>query len=86
MTSERCFHYRREILDQLWVHGVHPSERTPPAVVHELVSDLYRYELRRLRDRLLKKEFPKPEYYGRVVELRKRYWLVSMKPEEWLGT
>jgi hypothetical protein len=86
LTAEPSFHYRADVLDQLWLHGVHPGERTPPAVAHELVSDLYRYELRRLRDRLLKKEFPKPEYYGRVVELRKRYWLISMKPEEWLVT
>jgi hypothetical protein len=71
-------------MEQLARHGIQPTERTPPALVHEFVSDLYRYELRRLRDRLMKKEFPKPEYYGRVVELRKRYWLISTPPGEWL--
>jgi hypothetical protein len=78
------FRYRAEVLDQLWGHGVQPTDRTPPERVHEFVSDLYRYELRRLRNRLVSKEFPKPEYYGRVVDLRKRYPLISVRPDEWL--
>ena len=86
MPREGPFHYREDVLHQLWQHGVHPTERTHPARVHEFVSDLYRYELRRLRDRLVRKEFPKPEYYGRVVELRKRYFLISISAEEWLRT
>jgi hypothetical protein len=52
--------------------------------VHELVSDLYRFELRRLRDCLVRKEIPKTGYYDRVVELRRKYPLVSMKPHQWL--
>jgi hypothetical protein len=84
LAREGPFHYRDDVLEQLWRHGIHPAEQTPPARVHEFVSDLYRYELRRLRDRLMKKEFPKAEYYGRVVELRKRYWLTSMAAEEWI--
>jgi hypothetical protein len=83
LSPERRFHYRADVVEQLWRHGVHPGEHTPPDLVHEFVSDLYRYELRRLRHHLLSGKFPKPEYYGRVVELRKRYWLISMKAEEW---
>ena len=85
MAPDARFRYRDDVLEQLWRHGIHPTEWTPPALVHEFVSDLYRHELRRLRDRLMRREFPKAEYYGRVVELRKRYWLVSMAPEEWVG-
>jgi hypothetical protein len=84
LSGEGPFHYRPEVLEQLWRHGVQPNERTRPALAHEFVSDLYRYELRRLRDRLLTQEFPKSEYYGRVVELRKRYRLISMHPDEWV--
>jgi hypothetical protein len=72
------------VIAQLWSHGVHPTEWTRPELVHEFVSDQYRRELRRLRDRLLKKEFPKSEYFDRVVQLRKRFWLVSIPPGEWL--
>ncbi len=78
------YHYRGDILDELWEHGVQPNERTPPELVHGYVSDLYRYELRRLRDRLLRKEFPKPEYFERVVAVRNRYRLLALRPGEWL--
>ena len=49
--------YRAEVLEQLWAHGVRPTENTRPELAHELVSDLYRFEIRRLRDR----------GYGRIV-------------------
>lgn len=82
MTGGYC--YRAEILVDLVRHGVRPTSSTRPEVVHEFVSDLYRHELRRLRDRLLRKEFPKQEYFGRVVELRTRYRIISMRAAEWL--
>jgi hypothetical protein len=76
--------YRQDVLEQLLRHGVRPTDRTRPELAHEFVSDLYRYELRVLRDRLLDKQFPKPEYYGRVVAIRNRYRVIAMKPLEWL--
>jgi len=79
------FLYRPEVLDQLLRHGVRPTAQTRPELVHEFVSDLYRYELRALRDRLLAKEFPKRDYFGRVVDLRNRYRVIAMRQREWLG-
>jgi hypothetical protein len=76
--------YRTEILDALLRHGVRPTSATRPALVHEFVSDLYRHELRRLRDRLIAKEFPKSEYFGRVVALRQQYRIISMRAAAWL--
>ena len=70
------------MLEQLWRHGVQPRPTTPPEVVHEFVTDLYRYELRRLRDRLVRREIQKVGYYDRVVALRQRYPLVSLKPSQ----
>jgi len=81
MSSRR---YRPEVLAALEHHGVRPRPDTPPALVHEFVSDLYRYELRRLRDRLVGGQIPRAGYAGRVVALRRRYPLVSLKPEQWL--
>ena len=78
------YRYRPEVLDQLWQHGVHPTERTPPALVHEFVSDLYRFEIRRLRDRRVRGEIPREGYAVRVVELRRKYPLISMRAAEWL--
>ena len=78
------FQYRPDILEALAVHGVRPKTTTPPELVHEFVSDLYRYEIRRLRDRLLADDFPKKEYAGRVIQLRMRYRVISMRAGEWL--
>ncbi len=61
-----------------------PTPGTRPELVHEFVSDLYRYEIRRLRARLLRKEFPLREYAGRVTALRGQYPVISMRPHEWI--
>jgi len=39
-------------------------------------------ELRRLRDRLVSREIPKAGYADRVVALRRRYPLVSLKAHQ----
>ena len=79
-----AYRYRADVLAELPKYGVRPTPATPPALVHEFVSDLYRYELRCLRARLLRHDFPKREYYGRVVDLRRRYRIISMRPHEWI--
>lgn len=78
------YRYKRAVLDQLEAHGVRPTADTPPERVHDFVDDLYRYELRRLRDRLLKREIRKADYYGHVVEVRQRYRLLALKPWQWI--
>ena len=78
------FRYRPEVLEQLLLHGVRPTSTTPPEIVYDFVSDLYRYELRRLRTALVSGEIPKAGYYDRVVELRRKYPLVSIKPDLWI--
>ena len=78
------YRYRLEVIDQLWHHGVHPTADTPPQLVYDFVNDLYRYELRRLRARLVRGEIPKQGYYDRVVALRRKYPLVSFKAHLWV--
>ena len=80
MTVHR---YKREVLDQLASHGIRPTPETPPERVREFLNDLYRYELRRLRDRLLRREIQKPGYYGHVVDVRRRYSLLAVKIWQW---
>ena len=82
--ADRAYQYRVAVLDELWTHGVHPTDHTRPELVHEFVSDLYRHQLRRLRQRLLSREFPKKDYAAQVITLRKRYRLISMPAAEWL--
>jgi hypothetical protein len=77
------YEYAREALDALATHGLQPGSGTRPEVVREGLSDLYRYEIRRLKRRLLAGEFPKEQYADRVIALRKQYWLLSVPVEHW---
>ena len=79
-----AYRYRDDVLEQLERHGVRPTSSTRPDLLHEFVSDLYRYELRRLRERLVRHEIPKVGYFARVVALRRQYPLVSLRPRDWL--
>jgi hypothetical protein len=79
-----AYRYRREVLEQLMVHGIRPTAETSPELVHAFVNDLYRYELRRLRHALVTGAIPKSGYYDRVVDLRRKYPLVSFKPHLWV--
>lgn len=72
-----------EILEALAAHGLRPNPDTPVALLREQINDLYRIEIRKLRDRCRAGEFPTTELAPRVVELRKRYLLLSIPIEKW---
>jgi hypothetical protein len=74
-----------EILEALATHGLRPKADTPPSLLREQISDLYRVEIRKLRDRCRAGEFPMTELAPRVVELRKRYVLLSIPIERWVA-
>ena len=78
------YRYRPEVIDQLELHGVRPTTETRPELVYDFVNDLYRFELRRLRAALVRGDIPRAGYYDRVVELRRKYPLVSFKPHLWV--
>ena len=73
-----------EILDALAAHGLRPKDDTPPARLREQINDLYRHEIRALRDRCRAGEFPVRELAPRVIELRKRYMLLSIPIAQWV--
>ena len=78
------YQYRADILERLWVHGVQPTDRTDPELVRGYVRDLYKYEIRLLRERYLRKEFPKAEYWQRVDALRRQYPVLALPARLWL--
>jgi hypothetical protein len=78
------YEYAPEALAILAEHGMQPTPATTPSVVREGLSDLYRYEIRRLKQRLLAGAFPKEQYIDRVVDLRRHYWLLSVPIERWV--
>ena len=75
--------FRPDILDELARHGLQPKPETSPARLREQINDLYRFEIRKLRDRCRAGEFPMHELSARVVELRKRYMLLSIPIARW---
>ena len=84
MDEVQRFCYRPDVFDHLLRHGVRPTDRTPPRLVRNYVRDLYKYEIRCLRDRYLRREFPKIEYAGRVEALRRRYPVLALQPREFV--
>jgi hypothetical protein len=78
------YRYRADVLEHLWRHGVQPRATTPPELVRGYVNDLYRYEIRKLRDRLLVGEIPRDSYYGRVEALRNKYPVLALKAFQWV--
>jgi hypothetical protein len=76
--------YAAAILAALGQHGLRPGPETPARVLRDAVNDLYRYEIRRLRDRCRAGEFPASELAVHVRELRRRYLLLSTPLERWV--
>ena len=75
--------YHPRILEELAGFGLRPRPTTPPSLARAFVNDLYRHELRRLRRRLRSREIPKAGYADRVVALRKKYFLLSIRLDLW---
>ena len=75
--------YPVELLEALERFGLKPTAETSPTLVREQLSDLYRHEIRRLRGRFVAGEFPKADYAGLVIQLRKQYWPLSATPRQW---
>ena len=79
-----AYRYRPEVLDALARHGIVPRDTTAPLFIRDQVNDLYRFEIRRLKARLLRREFPKADYIEHVLDLRGKYMLLSIPVEEWI--
>jgi hypothetical protein len=76
--------YRPDVLAALLMHGVSPTRHTSPELVRGYVRELYKYEIRRLRERYLRQEFSKAEYSDLVDALRRRYPVLALLPYQFL--
>lgn len=76
--------YRADVLRELERHGVRPTPDTSPQLVRDYVRDLYKYEIRVLRSRMLREEFPRQEYSERVEALRNRYPVLALLPRQFI--
>ena len=77
------YRYKAEVLDELARHGLKPKPTTSPLFLRDAINDLYRIEIRKLRDRCRAGEFSTRELPAHVVELRKRYVLLSVPMDRW---
>jgi hypothetical protein len=77
------FKYRDTVLTQLARHGLKPNADTSPDFLHDFISDLYLYEIRRLKSRLRAGLIRRADYAEHVVELRRRYPLLSLPVQQW---
>ena len=82
MTQE-TWSYPPELLEVLVTFGLQPSRTTPPSVVRAALNDLYRFEIRRLRQRIVDGKVEKARYSDEVVALRKKYWPLSLQLDHW---
>jgi hypothetical protein len=87
LPSQRVeYRYRPEVLEELATFGLRPCVNTPPAMLRAYLNDLYRWQLRQLRDQLLARAFPKAEFAARVEALRRKYILLSIPVGAWMET
>jgi hypothetical protein len=84
LPHEGPFRYHARVLEHLGGHGIRPTTHTRPGLVRDFVRDLYKYEIRRLRERMREKEFPREEYAARVEALRRRYPVLSLLPGQFV--
>lgn len=78
------YRYHPLILEALAEHGIRPGPASPPDRLRDAVRDLYKYEIKRLRAELLAGRFPRTEYAAHIIELRKRYWVLSVPTGRWV--
>src|SRR5262245_53260812 len=75
--------YPDELGEVLLALGLAPKPTTPPSLVRDAVNDLYRYELRRMRDALRAGAIAQRDYLDLVISTRKRYWPLSLPLAAW---
>ena len=70
-------------MEVLLAFGLKPTTATPPSLVRDALNDLYRFEIRRLRQRMVDGLVEKARYSDEVIVLRKKYWPLSLQHDKW---
>jgi hypothetical protein len=78
------YNYRPDVLEACHKYGIFPTEHTPPELARGFLNELYKFELRKLRDRYIRGEFPKGEYHRRVIAIRDHYPALALPPRLWV--
>jgi hypothetical protein len=78
------YRYRDDVLAECRKHGVLPTPHTPPELARGFLNELYKFELRKLRARYMRKEFLKRDYHRLVIAIRDKYPVLALTPSQWL--
>jgi hypothetical protein len=80
------YKYRDDVLAECRRYGVFPTERTPPELARGFISELYKFELRKLRARYMRREFLKQEYHRHVIAIRDKYPVLALAASDWVAS
>jgi hypothetical protein len=83
------YRYKPDVLAELERFGVLPRPTTEPALIREFLNDLYRMEIRRLKNEQVALERARGRqartgYADKVLQLRLNYPLLSVPLPNWL--
>jgi len=79
------FRYRPRSAPPSWpVTASSQPHRTAPDWSATSSGDLYKYEIRRLKARMLRGEFPRDQYTHRVEQLRDQYPVLALLPRQFV--
>jgi hypothetical protein len=85
LADRPSYKYRDDVLAECRRYGVFPTEQTPPALARGFINELYKFELRKLRERYIRREFPKADYHRLVIEIRDKYPVLALPPRLWIS-
>ena len=77
------YHYHDNVRQELLSKGIKITKSTPPELAKLQLNDLYRFEIRQLRQRFRHGEIARSEYAHHVISLRRRYPLLSLPTSRW---
>ena len=77
------FTYKAAVLSELAKHGIKADAEAAPELIHDYLNDLYRYEIRRLKEQMRGGLIQRNDYSVHVTRLRERYPLLSLLIQFW---
>ena len=79
----RAIALRASVREELRRHGLDIGALDTPATLRERLNDVYVQEVRRLRERQVRGEIPRPQYAQHVAALKACFPLLGLPLDLW---